>query len=73
MSALFNSSSNQMDYFNMAFLEDIFDLPDNIIIQTPFGNVTTENPREIIVPPTCKTIHKLGDGNKHYKLKLLQI
>ena len=70
MSALFNSSSNQMDYFNMTFLEDVFDLPDSIIIQTPFGNVTTENPEKSLFLQHVKQYINWEMGNNTLQIEI---
>ncbi|MEK9716552.1 MAG: MMPL family transporter [Candidatus Heimdallarchaeota archaeon] len=70
MSALFNRSSNQMDYINMSFLEDVFDLPDDIIIQTPFGNVNTENPEKSLFLQHVKQYINWEMGNNTLQIEI---
>lgn len=70
MSALFNSSTNEMDYFDMAFLQDVFDLPDNITLQTPFGNFTTENPEKSLFLQHVKQYINWEMGNNTLQIEI---
>ena len=70
MSALFNSSTNEMNYFDMAFLQDVFDLPDNITLQTPFGNFTTENPEKSLFLQHVKQYINWEMGNNTLQIEI---
>ena len=70
MSALFNSSTNEMDYFDMAFLQNVFDLPDNITLQTPFGNFTTENPEKSLFLQHVKQYINWEMGNNTLQIEI---
>ena len=70
MSALFNSSTNEMDYFDMAFLQDVFDLPDNLTIETPFGNFTTENPEKSLFLQHVKQYINWDMGNNTLQIEI---
>ena len=48
MTALMNTSTGEMNYYDKEFLENVFQLPDNLTINTPFGSFVIENPEKTL-------------------------
>ena len=54
----------------MAFLQDVFDLPDNLTIETPFGNFTTENPEKSLFLQHVKQYINWEMGNNTLQIEI---